>query len=155
MAVESQSIEDWRCDGELRQLKVDPSTMTMEDDLLYKSSELRISLLYHSLCVHSFEDWRCEWELRQLKVDRSTMTVEEALLYKSSELRISLLYHSLCVQSFEDWRCGGNGSLRWTLENDYRGCCAIQTFRKAQELCESRGGRPGLPSLISLRFLWT
>ena len=24
-----------------------------------------------------------------------------------------------------------------------------------QELCESRGGRPGLPSLISLRFLWT
>ena len=26
---------------------------------------------------------------------------------------------------------------------------------RAQELCESRGGRPGLPSLISLRFLWT
>ena len=26
---------------------------------------------------------------------------------------------------------------------------------KAQELCESRGGRPGLPSLISLWFLWT
>ena len=25
----------------------------------------------------------------------------------------------------------------------------------AQELCESRGGRPGLPSLISPRFLWT
>ena len=24
-----------------------------------------------------------------------------------------------------------------------------------QEPCESRGGRPGLPSLISLRFLWT
>ena len=24
---------------------------------------------------------------------------------------------------------------------------------RAQELCESRGGRPGLPSLISLRFL--
>ena len=23
---------------------------------------------------------------------------------------------------------------------------------RAQELCESRGGRPGLPSLISLRF---
>ena len=28
-------------------------------------------------------------------------------------------------------------------------------FVRAQELCESRGGRPGLPSLISLRFLWT
>ena len=28
-------------------------------------------------------------------------------------------------------------------------------FYRAQELCESRGGRPGLPSLISLRFLWT
>ena len=26
---------------------------------------------------------------------------------------------------------------------------------RAEELCESRGGRPGLPSLISLRFLWT
>ena len=26
---------------------------------------------------------------------------------------------------------------------------------RAQELCESRSGRPGLPSLISLRFLWT
>ena len=26
---------------------------------------------------------------------------------------------------------------------------------RAQELCESRGGRPGLPSLIRLRFLWT
>ena len=26
---------------------------------------------------------------------------------------------------------------------------------RAQELCESRGGRPGVPSLISQRFLWT
>ena len=26
---------------------------------------------------------------------------------------------------------------------------------RAQELCESRGGRPGLSSLINLRFLWT
>ena len=26
---------------------------------------------------------------------------------------------------------------------------------RAQELCESRGDRPGLPSLIILRFLWT
>ena len=26
---------------------------------------------------------------------------------------------------------------------------------RAQELCESRGGRPGLTSLINLRFLWT
>ena len=25
---------------------------------------------------------------------------------------------------------------------------------RAQELCESRGGRLGLPSLINLRFLW-
>ena len=29
-----------------------------------------------------------------------------------------------------------------------------QVSELAQELCESRGGRPGLPSLISLRFLW-
>ena len=26
---------------------------------------------------------------------------------------------------------------------------------RVQDLCESRGGRPGLPSLINLRFLWT
>ena len=26
---------------------------------------------------------------------------------------------------------------------------------RAQEVCESPGGRPGLPSLISLRFQWT
>ena len=32
---------------------------------------------------------------------------------------------------------------------------AVLGFPRAQELCESRGGRPGLPSLISLRFLWT
>ena len=31
---------------------------------------------------------------------------------------------------------------------------AVTTIR-AQELYESRGGRSGLPSLISLRFLWT
>ena len=26
---------------------------------------------------------------------------------------------------------------------------------RVQELCESRGGHPGLPPLINLRFLWT
>ena len=26
---------------------------------------------------------------------------------------------------------------------------------RVRELCESRGGRPGLPSLINLQFLWT
>ena len=57
------------------------------------------------------------------------MAIEDALLYKSSETWSSLLYHSLCVQSFEDWFCGDKGSLRWTLENDYRGCFAIETFR--------------------------
>ena len=28
-------------------------------------------------------------------------------------------------------------------------------FSFSHELCESRGGHPGLPSLINLRFLWT
>ena len=32
---------------------------------------------------------------------------------------------------------------------------ARYTLSLTQELCESRGGRPGLPSLISLQFLWT
>ena len=31
----------------------------------------------------------------------------------------------------------------------------LSSLFRAQELCESRGGRPGLPSLINLRFLWT
>ena len=30
-----------------------------------------------------------------------------------------------------------------------------QNTVRAQELCESRGGRLGLPSLINLWFLWT
>ena len=30
-----------------------------------------------------------------------------------------------------------------------------QMLLRDQELCESRDGRPGLPSLISLQFLWT
>ena len=40
-------------------------------------------------------------------------------------------------------------------------CCLLETrwfalsLFRAQELCESRGGRPGLPTLINLRFLWT
>ena len=44
---------------------------------------------------------------------------------------------------------------------DYRPSCALQYYASvarrssSQELCESRGGRPGLPSLINLRFLWT
>ena len=29
-----------------------------------------------------------------------------------------------------------------------------ELYERSQELCESRGGRPGLPSLINLRFLW-
>ena len=32
---------------------------------------------------------------------------------------------------------------------------SIEAVVRAQELYENRGGRPGLPSLISLRFLWT
>ena len=31
----------------------------------------------------------------------------------------------------------------------------VRGVNRAQELCESRGGRPGLPSVINLRFLWT
>ena len=31
----------------------------------------------------------------------------------------------------------------------------LSAVDRAQELCESRGGRPGLPSLISLGFMWT
>ena len=40
-------------------------------------------------------------------------------------------------------------------ETEGIGYIYIYTLHITQELCESRGGRPGLPSLISLRFLWT
>ena len=36
-----------------------------------------------------------------------------------------------------------------------KGLTLLLPSSRAQGLCESRGGRPGLPSLISLRFLWT
>ena len=39
----------------------------------------------------------------------------------------------------------------WKIDNPL----SCRFLQKAQELCESRGGRLGLPSLISLRFLWT
>ena len=44
---------------------------------------------------------------------------------------------------------GGGGGGGYILH--YTGTTTI----RAQELCESRSGRPGLPSLINLRFLWT
>ena len=37
----------------------------------------------------------------------------------------------------------------------YSAVCFGHTYIRALELCESRGGRPGLPSLINLRLLWT
>ena len=40
------------------------------------------------------------------------------------------------------------------VKQNFNQSLSLSLFR-AQELCESRGGRPGLLSLISLRFLWT
>ena len=51
---------------------------------------------------------------------------------------------------------------RLRMETSKRGCTVWrqsprtrQSSYRAQELCVSQGGRPGLPSLISLRLLWT
>ena len=41
----------------------------------------------------------------------------------------------------------------WVVNRQHQ--AGVQQRVKAQELCESRGGRPGPPSLINLRFLWT
>ena len=41
------------------------------------------------------------------------------------------------------------------MRTQINGLRGIGDFFRAQELCENRGGRPGLPSLINLRFLWT
>ena len=54
----------------------------------------------------------------------------------------SVLQSKLCTRITGGWGCG------YKTDIDTDGL-------RAQELCESRGGRPGLPSLISLRFLWT
>ena len=43
----------------------------------------------------------------------------------------------------------------WLVYIYIHGYWALYRSELAQELCESRGGHPGLPSLISLRFLWT
>ena len=40
-------------------------------------------------------------------------------------------------------------------EKGYVIIMSLEKSFRAHELCESRGGRPGLLSLISLRFLWT
>ena len=41
------------------------------------------------------------------------------------------------------------------LQHFIKSCHGNHGFLRAQELCENRGGGPGFPSLISLRFLWT
>ena len=48
-----------------------------------------------------------------------------------------------------DMQCGETDEIAYIAPPDGN------SLIRAQELCESRGGRPGLPSLISLRFLWT
>ena len=39
--------------------------------------------------------------------------------------------------------------------NSILGLLYFAFWVRAQEPCENRGGRPGIPSLIGLRFLWT
>ena len=41
------------------------------------------------------------------------------------------------------------------IRSGIKGAMLLQQAIRTQELCGSRGGRPGLPSLINLRFLWT
>ena len=47
------------------------------------------------------------------------------------------------------------GLIGLPVPNSHYGLCGRKATFRAQEPCESRGGRPGLQSLISLRFLWT
>ena len=48
-----------------------------------------------------------------------------------------------------------NTKFLYTFTPNYLHASMARTTIRAQELCESRGGHPGLPSLISLQFLWT
>ena len=58
--------------------------------------------------------------------------------------------HRSCV------KVDGGGRPGLPVPNSPYGICGRKaTLNRAQELCESPGGRPGLPSLISQRFLWT
>ena len=49
---------------------------------------------------------------------------------------------------------GGTDCL-WAVQACIYAARPVRRRHRAQELCKSRGGRPGLPSLISLRFLCT
>ena len=61
------------------------------------------------------------------------------------------LYHS----------CGEVPDARWLLPFPMQLVCRCinlletSSCSRAQDVCESRDGSPGLPSLINLRFMWT
>ena len=54
-----------------------------------------------------------------------------------------------------DWWRGRFPAARTMNVCKYKSMIWTTRSSRVQELCESRGGRPGRPSLINLRFLWT
>ena len=56
----------------------------------------------------------------------------------------------------ESWGCSNPkcGQRRFVTIREFKAQPGFSCKFRAQELCESRGGRPGLPSPINLRFLW-
>ena len=80
----------------------------------------------------------------------SLWRIDNTTLVQSS-LFLRIYYRSLW-QGLAILSCPAlyNSSRFWRLYQ-----CIRQDCHRAQELCESRGGRPGLPSLINPRFLWT
>ena len=58
------------------------------------------------------------------------------------------------IKLIRDGENGGEGGIEVGGKGDYTYRCTV-TISRVQELCESGGGRPGLPTLIHLRFLWT
>ena len=60
----------------------------------------------------------------------------------------------LCPVRTEKATIGQNKTVPYSVSLEQKEQQQDKTNR-AQERCESRGGRPGLPSLIILRFLWT
>ena len=75
--------------------------------------------------------WSCN---RGVRVASSPLAPQRSLCLRLTARPNRLAISSICMDPYTTW---------------------VQGRVRAQELCESRGGRPGLQSLISLRFLWT
>ena len=103
-------------------------------------NQANIRNCYQGLCVCFGRGWRVEVGGDQVKQPRPFVWSVSAFREHPAQvllLGINWLHLAILLGKVGEICLGWDGTNR------------------AQELCESRGGRPGLLSLISLWFLWT